>query len=81
MGKSRHLLKEEDKEMPAEFEKEVEQRWLIFKRRTLMICTGSYGKKCDTETKRMTVQTLWVVFWHGVIHTEQRHNETRVIFK
>lgn len=31
MGKSRHLLKEENKEMLGEFEKEVERRWSILK--------------------------------------------------
>ena len=31
MGKSRHLLKEENKELLAEFEREVERRWSILK--------------------------------------------------
>jgi hypothetical protein len=37
--------------MLGEFEKEVERCWLILKRGTSIICSGSYGKKCDTETK------------------------------
>ncbi|MET3548329.1 hypothetical protein ABID47_004959 [Paenibacillus favisporus] len=81
IGTSGPLLKGENKEMLGELEKEVERRWLILKRETLIICSGLYGKSATPKRRRIKVQTLWVVFWHGVIHTEQRHNETRVIFK